>query len=719
MEAWLSSETDTTATIGWKIGCRQKSAALYGQVAYCYVDGTQRGYCEGYLTSSSPSWKEVCSTSGTTTVSKTSAARSVPVTVKTRVQPVNDYGSVTSAWAEATAYVSIKAITYYAPNAPSNCTNTRNSDTKNTVSWTAPTTSTTKPVNSIKVERSVDGGSWSQIASVGGSTTSYSDATTSADHSYQYRVRSYNTAGYSSYAASGTTYNTPSAPTSITASRLAEKKVGLTIANDARTATALELQRSTDQSTWEDVATISGSPVTATEDEPGGGTFWYRARNTRGSLVSAWSPVSNAVVTICAPNAPALIAPASGVTLSMATLDLVFSWKHSPIDGSSQTSAELRYRSSNGEALVAEDEIWTTVAVEGETQSASIENAFEVNSTITWSVRTKGAHEDFGPWSSNRVFYLRQEPSVSFAAPSDGFIVKNTPIRIALQYDDASGSLANASLTVMREESVVYSLDMGTETSAEISAEDWLPQNKESYTLSISVRSTSTLTASAMREVTVDYVLPQPAKLDLKPDDETGYMSVFVGIEANEEMAEVASISVYRITEEGRMLLGSGLEVGTSVSDRFAPLNTDYSYEAVSFADSGAVNTVVFMARIDSSWAYLYFSNGLARGMWNPQTTYDIEPAYKLVHYAGRKYPVGYMRDNLTEAHTVKVTLMERDEARAFRKMADACEPVVAKTWDGLVFHAIPVLKFAPVSGTSAYWGEVSVGLERIDGDAL
>lgn len=719
MEAWLSSETDTTATIGWKIGCRQKSAALYGQVAYCYVDGTQRGYCEGYLTSSSPSWKEVCSTSGTTTVSKTSAARSVPVTVKTRVQPVNDYGSVTSAWAEATAYVSIKAITYYAPNAPSNCTNTRNSDTKNTVSWTAPTTSTTKPVNSIKVERSVDGGSWSQIASVGGSTTSYSDATTSADHSYQYRVRSYNTAGYSSYAASGTTYNTPSAPTSITASRLAEKKVSLTIANAARTATALELQRSTDQSTWEDVATISGSPVTATEDEPGGGTFWYRARNTRGSLVSAWSSVSNAVVTICAPNAPALIAPASGVTLSMATLDLVFSWKHSPIDGSSQTFAELRYRSSNGEALAAEDEIWTTVAVEGETQSASIGNAFEVNSTITWSVRTKGAHEDFGPWSSNRVFYLRQEPSVSFAAPADGFIVKNTPIRIALQYDDASGSLANASLTVMREESVVYSLDMGTETSAEISAEDWLPQNKESYTLSISVRSTSTLTASAMREVTVDYVLPQPAKLDLKPDDETGYMSVFVGIEANEEMAEVASISVYRITEEGRMLLGSGLEVGTSVSDRFAPLNTDYSYEAVSFADSGAVNTVVFMARIDSSWAYLYFSNGLARGMWNPQTTYDIEPAYKLVHYAGRKYPVGYMRDNLTEAHTVKVTLMERDEARAFRKMADACEPVVAKTWDGLVFHAIPVLKFAPVSGTSAYWGEVSVGLERIDGDAL
>ena len=365
MEAWLSSETDTTATIGWKIGCRQKQAALYGQVAYCYVDGTQRGYCEGYLTSSSSSWKEVCSASGTTTVSKTSAARSVPVTVKTRVQPVSGYGSVTSDYALAAVYVSVKAITYYAPNAPSNCENTRNSDTKNTVSWTVPSATTTKPVSSIKVERSTDGGSWSQIASVGGSTTSYSDTATSADHSYAYRVRSCNSAGYSSYATSGTTYNTPSAPTGITVSRLAERTVSLAITNTARTATALELQRSSDQSAWEDVAVISGSPVTATEDEPGGGTFYYRARNTRGSLVSDWSPASNAVVTVCAPNAPTLVAPASGVTVSMATTELSFSWRHSPADGSAQTQAELRYRAQAGEEAAADEEGWTVIPIEG------------------------------------------------------------------------------------------------------------------------------------------------------------------------------------------------------------------------------------------------------------------------------------------------------------------------------------------------------------------
>ena len=719
MDAWLSSETDTTATIGWKIGCRQKSAALYGQVAYCYVDGTQRGYCEGYLTSSSSSWKEVCSTSGTTTVSKTSAARSVPVKVKTRVQPVDDYGSVTSSWVEATVYVSIKAITYYAPNAPSNCKNTRNSDTKNTVSWTAPSVTTTKPVSSIKVERSTDGGSWSQIASVSGTTSSYSDTSTSADHSYTYRVRSYNSAGYSSYATSGTTYNTPAAPTGITASRLAERIVSLAIANTARTATALELQRSSDQVVWEDLPAITGSPVTATEDEPGGGTFYYRARNTRGSLVSDWSPVSNAVVTICAPNAPTLVAPASGVTVSMATTELLFSWKHSPVDGSAQTQAELRYRTQAGEEAAADEEVWTVISIEGNAQSASLPNDFAINSTITWGVRTKGTHADFGPWSPNRVFYLRQEPSVSFAQPEDGFVVKNTPIQVELQYDDASGALANATLTVTGETGQVYALDMGTATSAVISADEWLPENLKSYTLSVSVRSTSTLTASAIREVTVDYVLPQPARLDLETDDDTGGMSVHVGVDEEDGLADVISISVYRITDDGKILLSSGLSAGTSIYDRYAPLNTDYTYEAVSFAESGSVNTVSFPARINTSWAYLYFTGGLARGMWNPQTSYDIEPAYKLVSYAGRKHPVGYMRDGLTESHAIQVTLMEREEARAFRKMVEVCEPVVAKTWDGLVFHAIPTLRFAPVSGTSAYWGEVSVALSRIDGEAL
>lgn len=105
VDAWLSSETDTTATIYWEIGCRQKYAALYGQEAYCYVDGSYVGYTSGHLSSSSSDWKTVCSTSGYATVNKTASGRNVPVTIDTRVTPIDGYGSVTTDWASATVNV--------------------------------------------------------------------------------------------------------------------------------------------------------------------------------------------------------------------------------------------------------------------------------------------------------------------------------------------------------------------------------------------------------------------------------------------------------------------------------------------------------------------------------------------------------------------------------------------------------------------------------------
>ena len=114
VEAWVSSETDTTATIYWRILCQQKQAALYGQEANGYVDGSYVGYCSGHIDSSSSSWKDVCSKSGYTTVNKTTAARSVPVKISTRVTPIDGYGSVTTGWESATCYVTVGAKTSYA-----------------------------------------------------------------------------------------------------------------------------------------------------------------------------------------------------------------------------------------------------------------------------------------------------------------------------------------------------------------------------------------------------------------------------------------------------------------------------------------------------------------------------------------------------------------------------------------------------------------------------
>ena len=54
--------------------------------------------------------------------------------------------------------------------------------------------------------------------------------------------------------------------------------------NPALTATAAEVQRSSDAATWATIRTITSANVTSFDDTPGGGTFYYRVRNTRGSL---------------------------------------------------------------------------------------------------------------------------------------------------------------------------------------------------------------------------------------------------------------------------------------------------------------------------------------------------------------------------------------------------------------------------------------------------
>lgn len=714
IEAYVSSETDTTATIYWAVGCRQKSAALYGQEAYGYVDGTSRGHCEGYLTSSSSDWKSVCSTSGYATISKGGSGRNVACSVSTRVVPVDGYGSVTTGWYSASVNVWVDAITYYAPNAPSGCSVSRNSDNKNTVSWTAPSTTATKPVSAVLVERQTDGGSWSQIASVGGSTTSYADTGTSADHSYRYRVRAKNSAGTSGYSTSGTVYNTPAAPRKVTASRLAETTVKVAVENAARTATSLELQRSSDGSAWTTVATVSGSPVTETTDAPGGGTFYYRARNKRGSLASAWSAASEAVVTICPPAAPTLLSPASGVVVSKSDESVLFSWTHNPVDGSAQTAAQLRYSTDGGSA-------WTTEQIDGAAASREVGNAFAVNSEVTWSVRTKGADADYGPWSGNRVFRVYQAPTLAFTAPASDFTVENTPIAVELQYDDPSGSLASLKLTALDADgNAAYSLDMGTSTTASITSSDWVPDDGGAYVLRAEARSSSSLTATAEREISVDFVLPKPAGIYVEGDPETGYASLVVYVEEAEGLEAPASVSVWRESEDGRVLLGEGLQAGAGVVDRYAPLNVGYRYVATSFADSGAANSTAFDAELETPWAFLYFAGGgIARGKWNPEDSWRLEQEVDYVKYIGREFPVAYMRDAMEETHDVTVTLMDRDEAREFRRMMAAHEPIVAKLWDGLVFHAVPQVQGKPRSTVRSYWGEVAVSLTRIDGEAL
>lgn len=594
-----------------------------------------------------------------------------------------------------------------APTAPTAVTNARNSDSKNTVSWKNTVTGEA-PYSAVKVERSIDGGAFAEIASLGGTAASYVDSTCSADHSYRYHVRGMNESGYSGYATSGTTYNTPSAPGKPSGHRTGDTSVELSIPNEARTATATEVQRSKDKATWQTIATTTGK-ATSYGDNPGGGTFYYRARNTRGSLVSAWSESSEAVVTICAPAAPTLLAPTSGQVLKVSDSAIAFCWKHNPIDGSAQTAAQLQYST--------DAKNWTTVQLTT-AQSASVANSFALNATVYWRVRTKGVHADYGPWSGNRAFYVRQPPQLAFQSPES--VVRNVPISVAIQYVDASGRLADMQLQVTdRSGSVLYERAMGTSVSAEIAKEQWMPDDGGEYRLVATARSTSGLQTVQSFDFAVSFELPKRASLRVESDIERGYAELKCIVDEAGEGQAVVGMTVWRVANGVETLLGTDLMDGATLIDKYAPLNREYSYRVAAYALSGAAKTTTHPGSIKTPYSFFYFGDSMARGMFEPKESRSLKRAGRtLKRYIGRTLPVLYDSGGIEDNRSWSARIIGEEEVSAFDDLMQ-WPKCIFKSVAGDVFHAAVDVDIDPVLELPGHHADVSISIQHVDGEQL
>lgn len=647
------------------------------------------------------SWVTIKSGLAASTTSYADSTTSANHYYRYRVAAVNSAGTTYSG---ATGYV------YNTPNACTNVVNTRNSDTKNTVTWKLGTTNSNL-YSSILIRRSVDGGSWSDLATLTKSATSYVDSKTSANHSYRYAVIARNSAGSSAAAYSGTTYNTPAAPSKVTVSRKAETTVTVKIENPAKTATALQLQRSTDGSDWVTVKTVNGT-VTSVDDTPGGGTFYYRARNTRGSLASAWKNAESAVVTICPPNAPTLEYPASSAIISKADSTVTFRWAHNPIDGSAQQSAQVQYSTNGGTD-------WTTADVSGASGSLTIDNDFAVNSTVTWRVRTKGADDDYGPYSGNRTFRVYQVPTAVITSPADGEEIENTPVHFEISYSDQSGTLDSATLVISDSGTTVYEAELGKATELTITTDQWLPEDGKTYRFTVTCRSTSTLQCSAVRDSLVAFDLPRLVYLGIEADEETGYVRMMLH-ESYGDGQEPVAVSIYRIVDDVRTLVADNALNVLTVEDRYAPINTEFWYEAVSFADSGAANSARYRGSVDSKYAFFYFGDDMAKAYLNVEEEVDASnPNEKIEYYAGRKYPVSYDDDCIEETRSFSATIATREEYRAFKRLSVAKGRCVYKSLDGEVIHVKGAVNVSKDHTHPSVFGSVSFDMTRIDGVVL
>lgn len=621
---------------------------------------------------------------------------------KFRVLPHNSAGN-----APAHQYTNAVATT---PNAPKSASVARDSDTQNTLSI-VPGSPCAGLYLAHDVQRQMDGGAWSDFGAIEAAGSTKMDRSTSANHSWRYRVRSRNAAGASAWVETGTVYNTPCAPGKPKMSRVSDTKVKGAFENGANTATGTEIERSPDLEMWMAVRTTHGK-ATDFEDDPGGGTWYYRVRNVCGDLASAWVE-SDGIVTICAPAAPTITSPSSSQVIPMTQASIAVSWRHNPIDGSAQTAAQWRWSTDGGKT-------WNTLTVSGAASSAALANSFAVNTRLTVQARTKGAHADYGPWSAAVSTYVRQVPTVTIEEPGNGFTIENTPVHVRIAYSDPSGAMAAGTLTVRDADgAAVYSRDLMGGLEFDVPAGEWLPSDGATYALAVTVRSSSTLQGSASRSVSVKYVLPSVAIAVAVPDPETGYVAVTVREGRTDSAVAMESCSLWRNVGGARTLLAEGLLDGSKVVDRYAPLNTDYSYETASFADSGAVSGASFPGRFESARLFVYWSGGVASGMYNASDSFSVKPSFDTFEIAGRGLPVAVAREYVEEPHDVAVKLRSREEAMAFYRAVRSCEPMVFKTLYGFVFHGMASAKFEPSLGDAEGSWEISLDVTRIWGEAL
>jgi hypothetical protein len=185
-----------------------------------------------------------------------------------------------------------------APAAPTGLTANAVSSSQINLEWVDNSSNET----GFKIERSLDGATWTQIGTVGADVKDYADTGLTANTTYIYRVRATNGAGDSDFSntASATTLAAPAvpaAPTGLTAKAASRSQINLAWADNATNETGFKIERCAGAKCTDfaqlttvgaDVKTYQNTGLTANT------SYRYRVRAYNASGDSAYSNTAGA-----------------------------------------------------------------------------------------------------------------------------------------------------------------------------------------------------------------------------------------------------------------------------------------------------------------------------------------------------------------------------------------------------------------------------------------
>lgn len=598
-------------------------------------------------------------------------------TFSARFQVTGGYGNGTS---NASVGVQVPAITYSAPNAPSNCSASRNSDTQATVTWSNGSTSTTQPRTAVLVERQTDSGSWVQVASLSASATNYTDNGISADHRYAYRVRSQGNGGTSGYSTSGYIYTTPAAPSSVTAAKESTSSVTLSAEGLPAWAEGYEIERTADGGgSWDSAGTADTFPWT--DASAPAGTIRYRVRSYRGDLYSTYTE-SNSITTITPPLAPTVQALPSVVATGSA---LTVQWAPNHPDGSAQEQAQVEYTVGSGSAQ--------TATVQGSVTSYKLPaSATSSAGTVSVRVRTHGLDDEWGAWSAAQTVRVAVPPSVAITSPAtDGSIVDALPVTFAWTASDSTGVSSQTFELIYGWRTVLTRQLSGSARSLTLTDTDYLFANLTGYSVRLTVRGGSSLSTAAVRTFQTDWEEPAVPNAYIEYGDGLSCaVTVLPGDDEGGELPPPASFSVVRLLPDGsQWLVADSLVDGQQALDRLPPLNVDYTYLVTAYAETGVSSTQELPAHVDSGGMEAFnFGRGASTALlmgYNASGSESADHGGTLYDFAtgDGSLPLFYPTGALTGSASRSYAVTSREHANRARALSREYPEAWFRDFDG------------------------------------
>lgn len=271
-----------------------------------------------------------------------------------------------------------------------------------------------KPWNQVRIYRSTGSGAAQLVATLKSSLT-WKDASLIAGQRYGYYLRSVNSAGESVSTAIAEVYTKPIAVFDLTTTRMSDTSIMISWFDSNVYTTSYLVERRSDGGSWSALDSVDkiGHQNSFLDDDVPDADVRYRVRASGLGGESTWVE-SQLVRYTCTPEAPAVMGVAAGSIVSTSSAREI-EWVANHPDASAQSAAEVRI----------DDEIVSVGANVSRYALVGIQDGDHVV-----SVRTKGASDNWGPWSVDISFTVVTPPAVALLAPVDSSTITAMPIDV-------------------------------------------------------------------------------------------------------------------------------------------------------------------------------------------------------------------------------------------------------------------------------------------------